>query len=134
MLSQKLSTSSQKTSKTYRRFLTSKSCWGSKYPYLASHMDLIEREVDFRSLLAGYSASATMPSAKSANPINPFSERAEMLISIPEAARDYLHVSRSTVYRLAEEGAIQIVHVRGSARIPVRSIEAYVASLCGGYR
>lgn len=73
-------------------------------------------------------------SAKSANPINPFSERAEMLISIPEAARDYLHVSRSTVYRLAEEGAIQIVHVRGSARIPVRSLEAYVESLCGGYR
>ena len=74
-----------------------------------------------------------MPSAKSANPINSFSERAEMLISIPEAASE-LRVSRSTIYRLAEEGAVQIVHVRGSARIPVRSIDAYVESLCGGYR
>ena len=133
MLSQKLSTSTLKTSKNHRRFELPRLCRTPKYTYLASHADLIEREVSFRFLLAGCSPSAFMPSAKSANPINPFSERAEMLISIPEAASE-LRVSRSTIYRLAEEGAIQIVHVRGSARIPKKSVELYVESLCGGYR
>lgn len=134
MLSQKLSTSTRKTLRKRRRFGSLSFSLGRRYQYLASQIDLIEREVESRFLQVESNDSAPMPSAKSAIQVNLFIERAEMLISISEAARDYLRVSRSTVYRLAEEGAIQIVHVRGSARIPLKSIEEYVESLCGGYR
>lgn len=134
MLSQKLSTSLLGTLKSQRRVEVTNLKIRRGYRYLASSVDLIEREVETELLPPRELSRATLPSAKSAIPVNLFIERAEMLISIPEAARDYLHVSRSTVYRLANQGAIQIVHVRGSARIPVRSIEAYLEGLCGGYR
>jgi excisionase family DNA binding protein len=133
VLSQKLSTSTLRTSKNHRRFELPMLCRTPRYTYLASLRGLIERDAEFRFPHAWEKFQAQLPSAKSANPINPFSERAEMLISIPEAASE-LRVSRSTIYRLAEEGAIQIVHVRGSARIPKKSVELYVESLCGGYR
>lgn len=134
MLSQKLSTSLLETLKTqWRVEVTNLKIWRG-YRYLASSLDLIEREVETELLAAREQILAFLPHAKSAIPVNLFIERAEMLISIPEAARDYLKVSRSTVYRLANQGAIQIVHVRGSARIPIRSIEAYLEGLCGGYR
>ena len=134
MLSQKLSTSLLETLKTqWRVEVTNLKIWRG-YRYLASSLDLIEREVETELLAAREQILAFLPHAKSATPVNLFIERAEMLISIPEAARDYLKVSRSTVYRLANQGAIQIVHVRGSARIPIRSIEAYLEGLCGGYR
>lgn len=61
-------------------------------------------------------------------------KESSLLVTISEAARKYLHVSRSTVYRLAEQGAIQIVHVRGCARVTVQSIERYLEELTGGYR
>ena len=134
MLSQKLSTSTRKTLRKRRRFGSLSLSLGRRYQHLASQIDLIEREVESRFLQVESNDSAPMSSAKSAIQVNLFIERAEMLISISEAARDYLRVSRSTIYRLAEEGAIQIVHVRGSARIPLKSIEEYVESLCGGYR
>lgn len=134
MLSQKLSTSFKKTLKMLRRFGSLTGSLGRRYLHLASSVDLIEREVETDFLLSREFTRAILPNAKSAIPVNLFIERAEMLISIPEAARDYLHVSKSTVYRLVEQGAIQVVHVRGSARIPIKSIEAYVDSLCGGYR
>ena len=134
MLSQKLSTSVKKTSKTLGRFLPQEIWNEPKYEDLASAKHLLEREIDTRFLVPGIFCPAFMLSAKSAIPLILYFERAEMLISIPEAARDYLHVSRSTVYRLADEGAIQIVHVRGSARIPLKSIQEYVESLCGGHR
>jgi len=134
VLSQKLSTSLLETLKTqWRVEVTNLKIWRG-YRYLASSLDLIEREVETELLAAREQILAFLPHAKSAIPVNLFIERAEMLISIPEAARDYLKVSRSTVYRLANQGAIQIVHVRGSARIPIRSIEAYLEGLCGGYR
>ncbi|WP_264785153.1 helix-turn-helix domain-containing protein [Aquiluna sp. KACHI24] len=117
-----------------RRFGSLTGSLGRRYLHLASSVDLIEREVETDFLLSREFTRAILPNAKSAIPVNLFIERAEMLISIPEAARDYLHVSKSTVYRLVEQGAIQVVHVRGSARIPIKSIEAYVDSLCGGYR
>lgn len=62
-----------------------------------------------------------------------FSRKAAMLISIDEVAQNYLKVSRSTVYRLIEEGAIQMVHVRGCARIPLSSLERYVKRIAGGF-
>lgn len=134
MLSQKLSTSLLETLKTQWRVEVTNLKMRRGYRYLASSVDLIEREVETELLAAREQILAFLPHAKSAIPVNLFIERAEMLISIPEAARDYLKVSRSTVYRLANQGAIQIVHVRGSARIPIRSIEAYLEGLCGGYR
>ena len=134
MLSQKLSTSLLETLKTQWRVEVINLKIRRGYRYLASSVDLIEREVAIELLLAREQILALPPNAKSAIPVNLFIERAEMLISIPEAARDYLKVSRSTVYRLANQGAIQIVHIRGSARIPIRSIEAYLEGLCGGYR
>lgn len=134
MLSQKLSTSLLETLRMQWRVEVTNLKIRRGYRHLASTVDLIEREVETELLIAREQILALPPHAKSAIPVNLFIERAEMLISIPEAARDYLKVSRSTVYRLANQGAIQIVHVRGSARIPIRSIEAYLEALCGGYR
>lgn len=56
-----------------------------------------------------------------------------MLISIDEVAQNYLKVSRSTVYRLIEDGEIQMVHVRGCARIPLSSLERYTKRIAGGF-
>ncbi len=61
------------------------------------------------------------------------SRKAAMLISIDEVAQSYLKVSRSTVYRLIEDGAIQMVHVRGCARVPLSSLERYVKRIAGGF-
>jgi excisionase family DNA binding protein len=59
--------------------------------------------------------------------------KAAMLVSIDEVAQNYLKVSRSTVYRLIEDGAIQMVHVRGCARVPLSSLERYVKRIAGGF-
>lgn len=51
----------------------------------------------------------------------------EPLWTVPEAAT-FLHVSRGTVYGLAHDGEVDLVHVGGrSARIVPASVRAYVA-------
>ena len=50
-------------------------------------------------------------------------------LSINEVARDYLKVSRSTIYRLINQGEFQLVHVRGCARIPAQSLSVYMEHL-----
>ena len=45
--------------------------------------------------------------------------------------KDQYNVSRSTVYRLRETGAIRFVHVGRSVRIPRESAERWFASLIG---
>gem|GEM_PF-4892910 len=50
-------------------------------------------------------------------------------LSIPEAARDYLKVSRSTVYRLIDGGDLQLVHVRGCSRIPAQSLYDFMEKI-----
>jgi excisionase family DNA binding protein len=50
------------------------------------------------------------------------------LVTIIGAGR-LLGVGRTTVYQLIGDGELQVVHVHRSARIPVESIDAYVARL-----
>lgn len=50
------------------------------------------------------------------------------LVSIIEAAR-LLGVGRSTLYELISSGELKVVHIGRSARIPVRSVDAFVSKL-----
>ncbi len=84
------------------------------------------------SLPFSYSNTAIALHAKCSISISQIQESL-MFVTINEAARDYLHVSRSTVYRLAQQGAIQIVHIRGCARVPIKSINEYFQSVCEVY-
>jgi excisionase family DNA binding protein len=133
VLSQKLSTSVNKTSFTLGRFLPQKFWNEPKYEYLASDKHLLEREINTRFLIAGILYLASMPSAKSAIPLILYFERAEMLLSINEVATSYLKVSRSTVYRLVDQGQLQMVHVRGCARISQDSVSSYIKRISSGY-
>ena len=49
-----------------------------------------------------------------------------LLLTIPEAAA-LLSIGRTTVYELIGSGAISVVHIGRSARIPVASIHDFVA-------
>jgi excisionase family DNA binding protein len=51
-----------------------------------------------------------------------------MLLNINEVARDYLRVSRSTVYRLIEQGEIRSVKVRGCTRVSEKEINLFIES------
>ena len=54
--------------------------------------------------------------------------RERWLLPIPEASAA-LGVGRSTVYLLAKNGDIEIVHVGSRALVPAASIDAFVAKL-----
>jgi excisionase family DNA binding protein len=59
-----------------------------------------------------------------------FSQGAPLLFySIPEVARDFLNVSRSTVYRLIEAGDLEVVHIRGCSRVPATSLTSFCSDL-----
>jgi len=51
-----------------------------------------------------------------------------MLLNINEVARDYLGVSRSTVYRLIEQGELRSVKVRGCTRVSEQEISLFIES------
>ena len=51
-----------------------------------------------------------------------------MLLNINEVARDYLRVSRSTVYRLIEQGELRSVKVRGCTRVSEQEINLFIES------
>ena len=53
--------------------------------------------------------------------INEYQRKTQMLRSIQSAA-DYLSVSRSTVYRLIEEGKFKRVYLKGAPRITESSL------------
>jgi len=53
---------------------------------------------------------------------------ARLLLTVPEAAA-VLAISRSKLYELLASGALESVRIGGSRRIPVTSLEAYVATL-----
>ncbi|MDA0567724.1 helix-turn-helix domain-containing protein [Streptomonospora sp. S1-112] len=53
-----------------------------------------------------------------------------LLLTVPEAARA-LAISRSKLYELMSAGAVRSVKIDGARRIPVRALDAYVASLMG---
>ena len=53
--------------------------------------------------------------------INEYQRKIQMLRTIQSAA-DYLSVSRSTVYRLIEEGKLKRVYLRGAPRITESSL------------
>ena len=55
-------------------------------------------------------------------------ERERWLLPIPEASAA-LGVGRSTLYLLAKQGDIEIVHVGSRALVPAASIDAFVANL-----
>jgi len=57
--------------------------------------------------------------------------RERWLLPIPEASAA-LGVGRSTVYLLAKNGDIEIVHVGSRALVPAASIDAFVAKLRAG--
>ena len=59
---------------------------------------------------------------------NALTERQLMLLNINEVARDYLRVSRSTVYRLIEQGEIRSVKVRGCTRVSEQEISLFIES------
>ena len=50
----------------------------------------------------------------------------------PEEVGDQLGVSRSTVYRLMGEGALEPIKVGGSRRVTEDQLDRYVASLESG--
>jgi excisionase family DNA binding protein len=52
------------------------------------------------------------------------------LVTILVAAR-LLGVGRSTVYQLIAVGEIEVVHIGRSARVPISSLDAFVAQLRG---
>lgn len=51
------------------------------------------------------------------------------LFTINEVARDYLKVSRTTVYRLIAEASLETVEVRGCRRVTKDSLSKYVEGL-----
>lgn len=53
---------------------------------------------------------------------------APLLLTIPQAA-DLLAVSRSTVYRLIDDGRLETVHVRGIRRIRPAALQRCVDAL-----
>jgi excisionase family DNA binding protein len=48
-----------------------------------------------------------------------------MLLTIPQAAR-VLAIGRTTMYELIAEGAIEVVRIGRSARIPVDAVRSFV--------
>ncbi|MGH7777293.1 MAG: helix-turn-helix domain-containing protein, partial [Candidatus Dormibacterales bacterium] len=46
-----------------------------------------------------------------------------------EEAADRLSLGRSKVYELIREGRLPVVHIGRSVRVPVRSLQAFVAEL-----
>lgn len=53
---------------------------------------------------------------------------APRLVAILDAA-GLLGVGRSTLYQLIATGAIEVVHIGRSARVPISSLDAFVAQL-----
>jgi excisionase family DNA binding protein len=51
-----------------------------------------------------------------------------LLLTIPEAARA-LAIGRSTLYELIDCGAVDVVHIGRSTRVPVAAITEYVERL-----
>ena len=51
------------------------------------------------------------------------------LLVTPEQAAASLSLGRTTVYQLIKSGQLHSVRIRGSRRIPVAALEAYVGSL-----
>jgi len=54
-----------------------------------------------------------------------------MLLTIPEAAR-VLAVGRTTMYELIAAGAVEVVHIGRSARVPIAALEAFVERMRSG--
>lgn len=53
---------------------------------------------------------------------------APLLLTIPEAGR-VLGLGRTTMYELIGAGEVEVVHIGRAARIPVQSIERFIAQL-----
>lgn len=53
---------------------------------------------------------------------------APLLLTIPEAGR-VLGLGRTTMYELMGAGEVEVVHIGRAARIPVQSIERFIARL-----
>ena len=51
-----------------------------------------------------------------------------LLLTVPEAA-EALAISRSKLYELIAAGLVRSVRIDGSRRVPVESLETYVATL-----
>lgn len=51
-----------------------------------------------------------------------------LLLTVPEAA-EALAISRSKLYELMAAGLVRSVRIDGSRRVPVESLETYVATL-----
>jgi excisionase family DNA binding protein len=51
-----------------------------------------------------------------------------LLLTVPEAA-EALAISRSKLYELIAAGLIQSIRIDGSRRVPVETLETYVARL-----
>lgn len=51
-----------------------------------------------------------------------------LLLTVPQTA-DRLAVSRSTVYRLIDDGALETIHVRGNRRIRLSALQRYLDGL-----
>ena len=56
------------------------------------------------------------------------SEPARVLLTIKQTAQ-MLSLSRSTVYELIGDGALEVVHVGRSARVPFDAVVGFVARL-----
>jgi excisionase family DNA binding protein len=52
-------------------------------------------------------------------------------LSVPEAGRVYLGVSRNTAYALAREGAIPTIQIGRLLRVPVRALERILDEAAG---
>lgn len=48
-----------------------------------------------------------------------------LLLTMTEAAR-VLSIGRTTMYELVGAGEVEVVHIGGSARVPVAALEEYV--------
>jgi excisionase family DNA binding protein len=55
---------------------------------------------------------------------------APLLLRMGEVA-ELLQVSRATVYRMAADGELPVVSIRGKLRVPRRALEAWLAELGG---
>ena len=62
--------------------------------------------------------------------VNANQRNTQMLKSI-QSAGDYLSVSRSTVYRLIQEGKLQRVYLRGAPRITEKSLARLAGEIDG---